>query len=234
MSEEKEISMNVDSPGQKDNESTPLLSHDQPPQPGTSNSAPQGPDSEVNIRGGVKYLQKGHYNEMNVGGARPKTSRPKKGARSKGQGKDGRRPPQNKGSYKVNIEGGVGYMQDGDHNVMNIGPQPRSDNSMDAGSTSIPASTDTLSRVVQEEDFQEIQEHIGWKWKNVAKRLGLSDGQIDGIEHDHKEEPLSEKVYQMLRKWKQLKGDSATVAVLIQALEQEGLHDVADKILKKN
>ncbi|XP_078665295.1 uncharacterized protein LOC144907799 isoform X2 [Branchiostoma floridae x Branchiostoma belcheri] len=35
VSDEKEISMNVDSPGQKDNESTPLLSHNQPPQPGT-------------------------------------------------------------------------------------------------------------------------------------------------------------------------------------------------------
>ncbi|CAH1247957.1 RIPK1 [Branchiostoma lanceolatum] len=193
---------------------------------GTSNSPPKGP--EIYIGGGVKNLQDGHYNVMNVGGTRPSKKDHSKGTR---QGKDGHRKPQNSGSSmgRLNIDGEVENMQRGDYNVMNILPQSGPDstnNNMDAGSASMPASNTT--RAVTEEDFQEIQEHVGWKWKDVARSLRLTPGQVDCVEHDHRDDPLDEKVYQMLLKWKQVKGESATLSALTQALTQEGLGDVAE------
>eukprot|EP00058_Branchiostoma_floridae_P021903 XP_002607393.1 hypothetical protein BRAFLDRAFT_69804 [Branchiostoma floridae] len=139
----------------------------------------------------------------------------------------GHRKPPKGGSVigKLTIDGDVGNMQSGDNNVMNIPPQSGPDstnNNMDAGSAS------SSTRVVTEEDFQEIQEHVGLKWTDVAGILGLTEGQIDGVEHDHTDKPLDEKVYQMLRKWKQQKGESATVAALTQALKQAGLDVYGD------
>ncbi|XP_077994305.1 uncharacterized protein LOC144448030 [Glandiceps talaboti] len=64
-----------------------------------------------------------------------------------------------------------------------------------------------------------VSHKIYWKeWKPVARGLGLSEIDIDAIEHDHL--VLREKVYEMLKLWKQKNYETATREVLLEALKK--------------
>ncbi|XP_032105965.1 receptor-interacting serine/threonine-protein kinase 1 isoform X1 [Sapajus apella] len=66
-----------------------------------------------------------------------------------------------------------------------------------------------------------IRENLGKQWKNCARKLGLTQSQIDEIDHDYERDGLKEKVYQMLQKWLMREGiKGATVGKLAQALHQ--------------
>ncbi|XP_053458265.1 receptor-interacting serine/threonine-protein kinase 1 [Nycticebus coucang] len=67
--------------------------------------------------------------------------------------------------------------------------------------------------------LEPVRENLGKQWKNCARKLGLTQSQIDEIDHDYERDGLKEKVYQMLQKWLMREGSrGATVGKLAYAL----------------
>ena len=64
-------------------------------------------------------------------------------------------------------------------------------------------------------------------WKNIARRLGVEDPDIDRIEAENKQNP-AEAFYQTMLHWYN-KGEEATPQQLIKALEKTRLKYVVDK-----
>ena len=55
-----------------------------------------------------------------------------------------------------------------------------------------------------------------YKWHPVGRLVGLDDAEIDEIQHDYK--MVRERAYQMLRRWREKQGSSATLSQLAVAL----------------
>ncbi|XP_061776246.1 receptor-interacting serine/threonine-protein kinase 1 isoform X4 [Nerophis ophidion] len=78
---------------------------------------------------------------------------------------------------------------------------------------------------VTKEHLEVLHKNIGQNWKSCARRLGLTDVEIEAIEHDFYRDGLPEIVHQMLQKWKMKVGrNGCTVGKLCRALE--GIIDV--------
>jgi hypothetical protein len=74
--------------------------------------------------------------------------------------------------------------------------------------------------------------HIGY-WKMLARNLDFSEGEIDNLEYDFKQQ--EEQGIQMLQKWKKDKGIDAKISILCDAaMKAERRHIVAkiDEYLK--
>lgn len=77
-----------------------------------------------------------------------------------------------------------------------------------------------------------LRENIGTKWKRCARRLGLTNVDIETIEHDCYRDGLPEMVHQMLERWKMKEGCiGCTVGKLCRALDGNIKVDVIQKIL---
>ncbi|XP_072297685.1 receptor-interacting serine/threonine-protein kinase 1 [Eucyclogobius newberryi] len=86
---------------------------------------------------------------------------------------------------------------------------------------------------VTEEHLDVLRDNIGAKWKRCARRLGLSDVEIETIELDSYRYGVPEMVHQMLVKWKMKEGSlGCTVGKLCRALEGKVTLDVIQKILE--
>lgn len=85
---------------------------------------------------------------------------------------------------------------------------------------------------VTEKHLDVLRENIGAKWKSCARRLGLTDVEIETIELDCYRYGVPEMVHQMLERWK-MKGGSAgcTIGKLYRALEERVPISVIQKIL---
>lgn len=76
---------------------------------------------------------------------------------------------------------------------------------------------------------------MGSKWKACARKLGLTEVEIDAIEHDYGRDGLAEKVHQMLERWKMKEGlQGCTVGKLCRALEHSVKADVIIELLQKS
>ncbi len=65
-----------------------------------------------------------------------------------------------------------------------------------------------------------VRQNVGGNWKQVARKLGLTDIDVDTIEHDYDRDGLAEKVHQTLERWKMKEGLlGITVGKLCRALE---------------
>nr|XP_006815164.1 PREDICTED: p53-induced protein with a death domain-like [Saccoglossus kowalevskii] len=73
---------------------------------------------------------------------------------------------------------------------------------------------------------------LGRDWKRLARRLGLSDPEIDILESDHSRD-TREQIHQMFQKWRQKNGNKATVNMLLDALEEEEIRNLAHEIKKR-
>lgn len=83
-----------------------------------------------------------------------------------------------------------------------------------------------------EEHLDLLMDNIGTKWKRLARRLGLTQVEIETIEHDFYRDGLPEMVHQMLERWKMKEGSiGCTVGKLCRALEGIIKVDVIQKIL---
>ncbi|XP_066862941.1 receptor-interacting serine/threonine-protein kinase 1 isoform X2 [Kogia breviceps] len=77
-----------------------------------------------------------------------------------------------------------------------------------------------------------VRENLGKHWKNVARKLGFSQSQIDEIDHDYERDGLKEKVYQMLQKWLMREGSKgATVGKLACALHRCSRTDLLSSLV---
>ncbi|XP_046883205.1 receptor-interacting serine/threonine-protein kinase 1 [Hypomesus transpacificus] len=73
---------------------------------------------------------------------------------------------------------------------------------------------------VTEKHLDLLRDHIGAKWKQCARRLGLSDVELEEIDHDYDRDGLSEKVHQMLVRWSMKEGSvGCTLGRLCKALD---------------
>ncbi|TNN62555.1 Receptor-interacting serine/threonine-protein kinase 1 [Liparis tanakae] len=87
-------------------------------------------------------------------------------------------------------------------------------------------------RPVSEEHLDLLRDNIGATWKRCARRLLLTEVEIETIEHDYDRSGLPEMVHQMLERWKMKEGSiGCTVGKLCRALEGHIKVDVIQKIL---
>lgn len=85
---------------------------------------------------------------------------------------------------------------------------------------------------VTEEHLDVLRDSIGANWKRCARRLGLTDVEIETIELDSYRYGLPEMVHQMLERWKMKEGSiGCTIGKLCRALEGRVTIDVIQKIL---
>ncbi|XP_072516444.1 FAS-associated death domain protein [Salminus brasiliensis] len=79
-----------------------------------------------------------------------------------------------------------------------------------------------------------IVEHLGRKWLQYGRKLGLCDGKLDGIEDKHPRN-LEEKVREVIKEWKRIRKGQAKVDELIMALrtcKQNFTADLVEKALQ--
>ena len=69
-------------------------------------------------------------------------------------------------------------------------------------------------------------------WKFIGRRLGLSEGDIEAIDKNYSSD-MKEKFYQMMVKWKSIKGKKATRERLIEVLKKEKLNQIAEEVEKE-
>lgn len=88
------------------------------------------------------------------------------------------------------------------------------------------------NHAVTEKHLDLLRDNIGAKWKRCARCLGLTNVEIEIIEHDFQRDGLSEMVHQMLDQWKMKNGSiGCTVGKLLGALEGNIKVDLIQKIL---
>ena len=78
--------------------------------------------------------------------------------------------------------------------------------------------------------FEELR-RLSWElneWKWLGRFLGFKESELTGIDKDNADEHF-EKVYAMLRKWKERGGTSATYIVLHEALCRANLRNLAQE-----
>ncbi|XP_049602934.1 receptor-interacting serine/threonine-protein kinase 1 [Syngnathus scovelli] len=87
-------------------------------------------------------------------------------------------------------------------------------------------------RAVTEEHLDVLRKNIGAKWKACARVLGLTEVDIETIEHDFYSDGLSEMVHQTLQHWKRTGGSlGCKIGKLCRALEGTVEASVIQKIL---
>ncbi|XP_027032854.1 receptor-interacting serine/threonine-protein kinase 1 isoform X1 [Tachysurus fulvidraco] len=141
------------------------------------------------------------------------------------------------GSLYISQASGI---QIGNNNTMNF-------RSVDSSSLSSQSSTSSCitrykellqkyeDHAVTDEHLELVRKNVGGKWKACSRKLGLTDVEIDAIEHDYSRDGLAEKVHQMLEHWKMKEGlQGCTVGKLCRALEQSVKADVLLEILLKS
>ncbi|XP_008332520.1 receptor-interacting serine/threonine-protein kinase 1 [Cynoglossus semilaevis] len=85
---------------------------------------------------------------------------------------------------------------------------------------------------VTEEHLDLLRENIGLNWKRCARNLGLTNVEVETIEHDYYRDGLPEMVHQMLEQWKMKEGSiGCTIGKLYQALEGKVKVEVFKKML---
>ena len=91
----------------------------------------------------------------------------------------------------------------------------------------------TFARIVYILCLLELLDHIadmlGTKWPRLARKLDLST-KVDSIKGDYRGD-THEQAITMLTKWKQKHGSNAKIKVIIEALTELELNDIADCIL---
>lgn len=76
-----------------------------------------------------------------------------------------------------------------------------------------------------------LVEQLGRKWLQFGRKLGISDGKLDGIEEKHPRN-LEEKVREVIKEWKKLRKEQAKVDELIEALRACKQNFTADLVKK--
>ncbi|XP_030066788.1 receptor-interacting serine/threonine-protein kinase 1 isoform X2 [Microcaecilia unicolor] len=73
--------------------------------------------------------------------------------------------------------------------------------------------------LVNKEHLDLVRSNLFRNWKTCARKLGLTEPEIDEIDHDYERDGLREKVYQMMYKWTMKEGSkNTTVGKLAKAL----------------
>ena len=92
-------------------------------------------------------------------------------------------------------------------------------------------SKEDLDRELTEAELASIAKHLV-EWPDKARDLGLSEGDIDDIKHDH--HSSKEQKRATMRRWKTINGNRATLRKFVLTAEQSGWEEkVSCDILKQ-
>ncbi|XP_077982451.1 receptor-interacting serine/threonine-protein kinase 1-like isoform X2 [Glandiceps talaboti] len=123
----------------------------------------------------------------------------------------------------INISANNSSIQIGDGNTMYIS-SASTDKLPSKAPRKIKISTSTTP--VMLEDLEAVSEHVGHAFRRLGRKLGFSNGQVDCFDHDCNK--LNDKNYQLLRKWKERQGSSATRGELAKILFDLKMYEVAE------
>ncbi|XP_066578942.1 receptor-interacting serine/threonine-protein kinase 1 isoform X2 [Amia ocellicauda] len=139
-------------------------------------------------------------------------------------------PYQDTGSLIIHNASGV---QIGDNNTLSIGSQSFTSASVPSSKIS-PELPQTIEHFpVEEEHLELLRDNLGREWKHCARKLGLTQVEIDAIDHDYERDGLKEKVYQMLEKWKMKEGyQGTTMGKLYRALIDSVKGDLISRLVE--
>ncbi len=73
---------------------------------------------------------------------------------------------------------------------------------------------------------------IGWHWKPLARKLEFKETEIESIE-ERCPIDLREQIFQFFRKWRSMKGNYASIDVLLQAITSTPLPVEKKRALRK-
>ncbi|CAL1590380.1 unnamed protein product [Knipowitschia caucasica] len=74
-----------------------------------------------------------------------------------------------------------------------------------------------------------LAENLGNQWRKLGRKLGLSEVKLSSISRAHPVD-LEETALELIRQWRALRGDQATVRALVQALRDCELNRTADTL----
>lgn len=83
-----------------------------------------------------------------------------------------------------------------------------------------------------QEEFDYIADNIGKNWRQLARRLGVTDAQVDAIQEGHCRD-LREQAYQSLLMWVKNNPEKANKDFLVHSLRSCRLNLIADEIMIK-
>ncbi|KAL2097264.1 hypothetical protein ACEWY4_006471 [Coilia grayii] len=130
-------------------------------------------------------------------------------------------------------------IQIGHNNTMSIcSSDPSSIMSQSNGTSNTNKYKELLTKyndhAITEDHLELLRDNIGRNWKSCARRLCLTDVEVDNIDHDYNRDGLSEKVHQMLQRWRMKEGSvGCTVGRLCQALSDCVPADLLVRLLHK-
>ncbi|XP_032667986.1 protein immune deficiency isoform X2 [Odontomachus brunneus] len=81
------------------------------------------------------------------------------------------------------------------------------------------------------DDMITIKTHVGHGWRDVARRLSYSDGQIEQFEENYRHNGIDEVIYQLLLDWKQANTQDARLGTLISALWSCQEYDCVERLV---
>ncbi|KAG7455078.1 hypothetical protein MATL_G00252610 [Megalops atlanticus] len=142
--------------------------------------------------------------------------------------------PQDPGSLYIHSASGI---QIGHNNHLSIRSQDLSSGSYQPSTISNNSLYKELllqyeERPVREEHLDVLRENIGAQWKRCARRLGLTETEVETIDHDFSRDGLKEKVYQTLEKWRMKEGSiGCTVGKLCRSLSDSVRVDLLCQLL---
>ncbi|XP_028832680.1 receptor-interacting serine/threonine-protein kinase 1 [Denticeps clupeoides] len=115
-------------------------------------------------------------------------------------------PQQDSGGLYIHNASGI---QIGHNNTLSIGTNGSSSTASLSSSSNrkfkeLLQKYDSYS--VTEKHLDLLRDNITSNWKRCARRLGLTNAEVDTIEHDYARDGLNEKVHQMLERWRMKEG----------------------------
>ena len=103
------------------------------------------------------------------------------------------------------------------------------------GSLSNEDSDSALDGKVSEKCILLLQDSAALeKWKFIGRMLGIENQDISQLDHKYAKEGMGEIFYQMMFKWKEMKGKAATYRELISVLQSAKLQDVIESVVLKH
>ena len=85
-------------------------------------------------------------------------------------------------------------------------------------------------KAITKNDILIIKEHMGNGWKEVAKKIGFTQGEIDQLLEDNKHKKISEVIFNLLTQWKSQHTKDATIGKLVLAMWTSEEYECVEKL----
>lgn len=85
---------------------------------------------------------------------------------------------------------------------------------------------------ISQKDMLLIKEHLGSGWRDVAKKLNYSDGQLEQFQENFSSRGLDEIIYQFLLDWKRANSKDAKLGILVIAMWSSHQYECVKEIEK--